>query len=228
MLAGGGAWFLADRPPTYESQVGEMRRLVLADGSVLTLNTDSAVVVRMAKDRRRIALKRGEASFEVAHDASRPFLVTAGDLTVRAVGTAFDVRLRGGRVDVAVTEGVVELSNAGGRAGPPRRLAHGAAAEARDGVVAVSPMPRQVAEQRLAWRDGLLIFQGESLAAAAAEFQRYDGRKVVVVGDALAKRPVFGVFRTNNLDGFAEAAATLGARVEHRDGAVHLVQTTAH
>uniref|UniRef100_UPI0019545503 FecR domain-containing protein n=2 Tax=Pseudomonadota TaxID=1224 RepID=UPI0019545503 len=57
VLAGGGAWFLADRPPTYESQVGEMRRLVLADGSVLTLNTDSAVVVRMAKDRRRIALK---------------------------------------------------------------------------------------------------------------------------------------------------------------------------
>ena len=115
---GGDAWrdargsrfinsrYLAGREST---QVGEVRRLTLDDGSALALNTSSVLQVKFAADERRIVLRQGEASFQVAHDEDRPFVVQAGDVSVRAVGTAFSVRMRQQELEVVVTEGVVEV-----------------------------------------------------------------------------------------------------------------------
>lgn len=95
--------------PTAETAVGAFQRLELADGSVVQLNTDSAVRVRFADDARRVELLRGEAYFSVAKDPTRPFTVNAGPVAVRAVGTAFNVRLRPEAVEVLVTKGKVAV-----------------------------------------------------------------------------------------------------------------------
>ena len=92
-----GGWML-DQRPTYRTALGEQRLVTLADGSRLRLNTDSAVRVRLGSGLRRVELLRGEAFFEVAHDAARPFIVSADGARVRAVGTKFDVRREGGCV----------------------------------------------------------------------------------------------------------------------------------
>jgi len=226
-LVGGGAYSWTQQPDRYVSQVGEMRRLVLEDGSVLTLNTNSEATVRFTRAGRDVVLKRGEANFEVAHDTSRPFVVHADKVSVRAVGTAFDVRLDRARVDVAVTEGVVEVAGRKSGAAPlVRRVARGGALTAAKDGSDLKPASAEAADRRMAWREGLLIFQGESLGAAAAEFDRYNQRKIVIEGQTLAQRPIFGVFRTTNVEAFAQAATTLGARVEVKDDAIHLVQTT--
>jgi transmembrane sensor len=226
-LVGGGAYVWTQQPDRYVSQVGEMRRLVLEDGSVLTLNTDSEATVRFTRAGRDVVLKRGEANFEVAHDTARPFVVHADKVSVRAVGTAFDVRLDRRQVDVAVTEGVVEVAGRKPGAAPVvQRVARGGALTAAKDGSELRSASAEAADRRMAWREGLLIFQGESLGAAAAEFDRYNQRKIVIEGQGLAQRPIFGVFRTTNVEAFAQAATTLGARVEVKDDAIHLVQTT--
>src|SRR5579883_1020184 len=91
---------------THATAVGQQRDFTLADGSVVTLNTNTIVEVDLGRSARHLQLRQGEAHFQVAHDRSRPFLVQAGDALLRAVGTEFAVRLRGDqRVDVVVIEG---------------------------------------------------------------------------------------------------------------------------
>lgn len=114
---------------TLATQVGGVERLTLPDGSTITLNTDSAVAVQVDRATRRVALQRGEAHFTVAKDRSRPFIVSANGVDVRAVGTAFSVRLRAEVVDVLVTEGKVSVAPpeaAGGAAGAVAATAGGA------------------------------------------------------------------------------------------------------
>lgn len=127
--AGIGVVMLSEpRKETYRTALGELRRIRLEDGSVMALNSQTAVEVMMGRDFRRLNLIEGEAWFQVAKDASRPFTVEGDGSSVRAVGTAFSVRRRpGGGADVVVTEGVVELRGREGLASPVR-LAAGARA----------------------------------------------------------------------------------------------------
>ena len=97
---------------TYITAIGEQRRITLADNSIVQLNTNSAVVVSYTDSERGIQLQKGEAHFTVSHNPHRPFLVRAGNGLVRAVGTAFSVRLYERSVDVIVTEGRVALNKA--------------------------------------------------------------------------------------------------------------------
>ncbi|WP_395445607.1 FecR family protein [Caulobacter sp. UC70_42] len=94
----------------YTTAKGENRAIALADGSHIDLNTDSHLSVRLEKDARRVTVHEGQALFDVAHDAARPFLITAGDETVRVLGTKFDVRRRDGQLTVTVLRGLVEVS----------------------------------------------------------------------------------------------------------------------
>src|SRR5581483_7239884 len=105
-----GAWVLMRVPTSFETEVGEQRSVVLQDGSVVTLNTSSHIDVDLRKDRRVIRLSRGEALFQVARDATRPFDVVAGPVTVQAVGTEFNVDRRDARTTVTVVEGQVRVS----------------------------------------------------------------------------------------------------------------------
>ncbi|WP_293679407.1 FecR domain-containing protein, partial [uncultured Phenylobacterium sp.] len=98
------------QPQAYETDVGAQQIVRLNDGSTLRLNTASRVEIRFSRDERRITLQRGEGFFEVAHDASRPFIVVAGETRVRAIGTKFDVRRVGGATQVILAEGRVQVT----------------------------------------------------------------------------------------------------------------------
>ena len=124
-LAAFGWWQVGRPPPSaqiYATSTGGYERVVLADGSVVELNANTEVRVELLPNARRVALMQGEAHFTVTHDTSRPFIVSAHGVAVRAVGTAFNVRLAASSVEVLVTEGKVSVSDVGPAlvAGPSR------------------------------------------------------------------------------------------------------------
>ena len=239
VIGGGLSWMIwRQGQGRYASGIGEVRRIALEDGSTVLLNTASEVTVRFTRQQRDIRLVRGEALFEVAHDKSRPFIVQANDTAVRAVGTAFAVRLEAAQVDVTVTEGVVEVADSRAVAGlgaatsasPPgvkRVAAHERLIIARARAPDVKPIAPADAERQLAWREGLVSFDGESLQTAVAEINRHNRRQIVVDDPALGAMPIVGVFRATDLDGFsAAAAAALKARAI-RDGDLIRLQPPA-
>jgi transmembrane sensor len=209
------------------TQVGEVRRLTLEDGSALALNTASVLQVKFDSDERRIVLRQGEASFQVSHDAQRPFVVQAGNVFVRAVGTAFSVRMRQDDVDVIVTEGVVEVVR---NAGKSSQIQAERVARNQEVVVATSAKPITVAalsepevERRLSWQDGRLVFQGEALARAVEEVNRYSPLPVVIDDPELGRKSFVGVFRVGDTRAFAQAAAAaFDAEVREENGTLHL------
>lgn len=207
----------------YGTALGEIRRVPMADGSVAAINTSSELKVDMQPRLRAVKLERGEAWFAVAKDAHRPFVVQSGPVRVRAVGTAFSVRKREGGSDVLVTEGVVEVWTEDGKT-PPRRVFAGERVFADNGAgVLIPPEADADLARRLAWRDGQIVLDGQTLTEAAAEFNRYNDRKIEVADARLADERFVGWFRTNDPEGFAEAAAaTFNGKVVLRDGAIVL------
>jgi transmembrane sensor len=208
----------------YGTAVGEIRRVPLSDGSMAAINTDTVLDVTMRPRLRQVKLDRGEAWFQVAKDAQRPFVVESGPVRVRAVGTAFSVRRREGGCEVLVTEGVVEAwSQDVGAA--PRRVRAGERIFVSDEVGPASPATAPIDITRnLAWREGQIVLDGEDFAAAAAEFNRYNERKIVIADGAMADEKLVGWFRTNEPESFARAAASsFGGKVTVR-GEVILVE----
>lgn len=220
-----GTWWYRRRSDTYVSRVGEVRRVALSDGSHMVLNTDTEATVDFDSARREIRLRAGEGLFQVAKDPGRPFIVRTGAVSVRAVGTVFSVRSVDNRVDVTVTEGVVELKDESG-SGPSitrRVTANEHATVLETSQVDVQRIPQTQVDRGLAWRDGMVDFDGESLGHAVEEINRHNHRHIVIDDPALAARPVVGAFRANDPDGFAQTVAVaMGIeRVEH-DDAIHL------
>lgn len=223
-MAGGGAAMaaglgalavLAPETAHYGAQLGEVRRVPLEDGSIAAINTDSALEVVMRPRLRQVRLKHGEAWFQVAKDRARPFVVAAGDVRVRAVGTAFSVRRLADGAEIQVTEGTVEAWSMGDDA---HRILVTAGSKT---LVRDSGGPGRVVQasaaidRSLAWRSGQIILDGETLGEAATEFNRYNARKIVVPDADLAREPLVGRFRVNEPEAFARAAATtIGAKVE--------------
>lgn len=178
-LAPGIAGLAAD----HATAVGETGLVMLDDGSTLHLNTRTAVDVDYGPRKRRLTLHRGEVWLAVVPDAGRPFEVTAGEVTLRVLGTAFNVRAAGGAVSVAVAEGRVALEHPGGVMAAPLTLEAGEGARYADGRVAPAVVdPGAVA----GWRDGRLVFTDHSLAEVVAEIDRYRRGVTVVAGDGLA------------------------------------------
>lgn len=194
----------------FETPVGGLSRIVLEDGSVMDLNTDSDVRVRMRDGQRQIRLVRGEGRFQVAHDVSRPFTVEAAGTAVRAVGTQFTVRLRGTeQVDVLVSEGKVAVASAGARNSPATpQLGAGDAAVVVDDQVSVTRVEPQLLARRMAWTAGRLEFRGESLGEAIAEFNRYNRRQIRLASAELASLRVGGNFAATDPESFAGALAS--------------------
>lgn len=201
----------------YETRVGGFSRIVLEDGSVVDLNTNSEVRVRLDGSRREVRLLRGEGRFQVAHDATRPFIVSAAGADVRAVGTAFSVRLReSAQVDVLVSEGEVAIASKHVPSSPP--LHAGEAAVVLHDRVSVSRVEPQVLASRLAWTAGRLEFRGETLAFAVAEINRYNRRQIALADAKLAELRVGGSFNATDPESFAAAlASTFGLRVVARE-----------
>lgn len=226
------------------SAVGEQRVLTLEDGSRVYLNTDTHAVVQFDEDARRVELDRGEALFEVAKRPDWPFIVTAGDKQIRALGTEFVVRRDAGNVAVTLVEGVVAVSDlSSGDAGKALerrsmradRSAAVAAAGARNSnasgsteVFMLSPGERLTfieagsptidhppLEKVTAWQRGQIALDSTPLAQAAEEMNRYSRIRLVIEDPEAAAIPVSGMFRAGDQEAFARAVArTYGFHVQ--------------
>lgn len=207
-LAGDHGGAAASDEPVFTTAVGERSTFRLADNSVVTLSTDSAVRVNHWGRERRLTLLKGQAYFQVAKDKTRPFIVTAGDKSVTAVGTAFDVRLEPGKLSVTLVEGRVRIAGASPKG--PRRVEMSAGSR----FVAADPADWTIASvdtaKESAWLQGRLVFDGEPLSAVVAEMNRFSDRKLDVTDPALAATRVSGVFKTGQVDAFVAALRTYG------------------
>src|SRR5580692_563816 len=199
--------------------VGQHRNVVLADGSIVSLNTNTIVETNFGRHSREIYLRKGEAHFGVASDRSRPFLVHAGDAVVQAIGTEFEVRVRADQhVDVLVTEGRVEVRpdapapapHALDARGEPtavvtvRAVSAGQALSTATTNYPVTPVSREQLSSDLAWREGAVVFDSEPLSEAIAEIQRYTDARIIISDPGIASLPVGGRFKTDDLQGFLD------------------------
>ena len=226
VLGLGVLWWSLGATGDYVTQPGEQQVATLGDGSRIALNTDTRVDVQFDADRRRITLDRGEAMFEVAHDADRPFVVIAGDTRVEALGTVFIVRRTPEEVVVTLIQGEVAVTRDDGETSeasatpmllqPGERLTEPLAGPARIDTASM--------EAATAWRRGQTIFRDTPLGAAVTELNRYGGPQVVIEDPRVAALPISGVFTTNAPD-FAEAVADLhGLEVEREGDSLHLTR----
>jgi transmembrane sensor len=219
--------FIAYRGPgAFSTAQGEIRLVPLLDGSAVTLNTESKLAVKYSKAERHVELIAGEALFNVAKDRSRPFIVHAGSLRVRAVGTSFSVRrMSGDDVKVLVREGVVEVTKWQGDQAATFRVSAASefVAKSRDAGRAVAMPPAQV-DRELAWQQGMISLDGRTLREAAEEFARYSPMRILVEDPAIADRTVTGLFSANNPVGFARAvASSMGLNVSIESDTIRLI-----
>lgn len=223
VVAGAGGW-LAMRPPTYETQVGEQRSVRLEDGSLLALNTGTKVVVRYSKGRRDLELVRGEAQFDVARNPDRPFIVTAEGQQVRALGTSFVVRDEGATVSVTLLEGKVTVAPAARAAAPARTVALSPGQRLTIGSATPAKVDRPALQAVTAWRSGEILLDDTPLAAAIAEMNRYSDKPLEIEGDAADLR-VTGIFRSGESQAFARTlAAQYGLVVVEQPDRILLAQ----
>ena len=211
---------LLGQETSYGARIGEQKLVVLEDGTRVRLNTDSQIRVRLTKTERHVELARGEAFFEVAHDAARPFRVEAGAARVQALGTRFDVWRKTNEVRVALVQGRVEVRDGVNGAAAVLHPDQQITVTARGLTAPQAADPAQVE----IWTTGRMMFHATPLNAAIAEVNRYSRHKISLDAPRLAQQPVSGVFDIGDTEGFAGAvSALLGVKVEHDDADVRLV-----
>jgi transmembrane sensor len=191
-------------PLRYATTIGERSTVDLADGSVMVLNTASTAEVVYSRDERAIRLLQGQALFTVAHGQPLPFRVYAGDRIITAVGTVFDVRLDGQRVQVAMLEGTVHIDAPSSQARPQASGESLSAGETFT-VGPAEPVRVKVAnvERVSSWRSGLLTFEDTRLADAIAEINRYTARPLQLADEQIGNYRVSGTFRVGDPERFA-------------------------
>jgi transmembrane sensor len=214
----------------YSTEVGEQRLATLPDGSTIELNTDTQIEVDYDRKRRKIRLLRGQAHFDVAHNPNRPFVVYAGTGRVRAVGTAFSVRLRGTDIEVTVTEGRVALESvekAGTSSGsndvqfpePAAELAvlqAGQSTTFNHEVDVIRSIEEAEMARKLSWRDGMLVFSGESLEYVVEEVSRYTPISIEFTDPELRDLRIGGYFKVGEIEALFEVLeSNFGVQVSH-------------
>ncbi|ATY31005.1 hypothetical protein CVN68_02555 [Sphingomonas psychrotolerans] len=204
--------------PSVSTAVGQRKRMTLSDASSVSLDTDSEIAVRMDPNARNVMLRRGRAYFKVTKDSHRPFIVSAGDKRIRAVGTAFEVRIDKGEVIVTVTEGTVEVTERNSRRAIPNSARIGAGTQLvtlphNDWAI------RQVdAAQSTTWLTGRLSFVDEPLARAMDEMNRYSRQKLAFRDGRTPDERILGVFRAGDTLALAQAIEL--------NGFAHIVEVT--
>lgn len=202
--AAGTVWyFVPEHGQYYRTPVGGRSTVPLADGSKITLNTDSRIQVELGPTLRRVKLDQGEAYFDVSKDAARPFVVDVADERITAVGTQFSVRRDNDDIRVIVTEGRVWIERRGEaiKAGKTELTAGSEARTSKTAVLIAQPPAAQV-EQLLSWRNGYLVFRDTALADAVADFNRYSVRKIIIQDPAIAGIRIGGNFRSDDAEAF--------------------------
>jgi len=230
VMVAAGAWYAYERTAWHEyaTDFGGFERIVLDDGSVVQLNTNSVLRVQLTEELRQIELERGEALFKVVHDANRPFDVRAGSTIVRAVGTEFSVRVRepseakSGQknVEVLVREGRVAID-------PPKKplertaalpasvstLSAGESVTITANRFRVAKVAVEEVSRKLSWTEGRLWFEGASLKDVVAEFNRYNRRQMVIADPTIEDMKIGGGFEATDPESFVAALeSALGVR----------------
>ena len=200
---------------TASTHVGERKTIELADGSLVTLNTSTQIKVVYAQHERRIFLLKGEGLFDVAPDKERPFYVVAGATAVRAVGTIFNIELTNERMELTVTEGVVELNKpalvlaVASESGVTKeketylnntRVEAGFIAVVENAVESVSPIDAGAIEKKLAWQNGVVVFEGETLEQVVAEISRYTTKTFFISDDGTRQIRIGGYFEVGDVE----------------------------
>jgi transmembrane sensor len=215
VFAAGATVLLAPVSHDYSTPVGGHKIITLADGTSIELNTNTAVRVTFGRHARKVVLEKGEAYFQVHHNPARPFVVRASGHRITDIGTKFLVRKAMDRLEVAVSEGRVALS---GRAGAkPALLKAGDVALATTDTVSVTHQSAQALARALGWRHGVVVFDDTTLADAAAEFNRYNAKKIVIADPAVAWLSLSGRFPTKDVEGFTDIAVhVFGLKIARR------------
>ena len=212
-----------EAPTYYATTVGQRSGITLEDGSVITLNTDSRVHVDYSGEQRLITLLKGQALFEVAKDPSRPFIVTAGDQRVVALGTTFDVRLNETAVEVILVEGKVEIEEvpASGwkKPAPLVQLASGERLVATS-KASLPEVTKIDTSKATSWREGYVTFENTPLTEAIAEMNRYSTVRIVPEGDGISNLHITGLFRAGQQARFTEALQVYFPIEAQREGNV--------
>ena len=210
------------------TRTAEIRRVALADGSLVTVGPQSHMRVRLAPFSRQAEVSDGEVFFQVAHDPRRPFTVRAGDAVIRVTGTQFDVRATAGAVRVSVLSGRVEVRRRSFwslvRPGPPQRvLAAGQTSELARGAAAFS-VERSTAGATGAWRNGRLYYVEAPLGDVLADLQRYTPTPLRLADGRVAQMRLTMSFETDHLQAFLDDLPAILPVQETRtaDGAVVL------
>ncbi|PVM82087.1 FecR family protein [Caulobacter endophyticus] len=214
--------WLAVQPKTYQTEVGGRLTAHLDDGSTVLLNTDTELKVRFTGGERRLTLVKGQAFFDVAHDAARPFLVRAGPMQVRAIGTRFDVRHDGPDAIVALAQGRVKVSQQDAQHAS-WTLTPGQALALAPGATAAHPVAVDVATLS-GWTNGVITFHNVALSQAVAEMNRYEQTKITLGAGVPRDARISGVFAPGGEEEFV-AAVTMSFDLQtHRkpDGGMEL------
>jgi transmembrane sensor len=183
----------------YETGFGEQRRIALADGSLILLDTSTSVQVSMSRRKRSVELLHGRAHFEVAKDETRPFAVDTGDRRIIAVGTVFDVDRETGLISVLLTRGKVLVEN---NTDDSRMLLPGERLAFEHGQVIAD---RPDLEVVTSWQSGRAVFKRRPLKDVLAEFNRYSRQKLELTDPQMGDIPISGNYQTGNNEEFAAA-----------------------
>ncbi len=222
VLVGCGATYWAIRPSAddYATRIGQQSVIALDDGSKVTLDTDTRIVVRFDKDGRNVVIEHGQAYFTVAHDTSRPFRVEAGGTGILATGTQFGVRRDGPAVDVTLVEGSVRVALPGARSETMRSGQQLVARPDRATVVRGVDV-----DAATAWRHGRLVLDGWTLQQALVEVNRYSVHPVRLDDARFANSRLSGTFDVGDIDSFIAATTALLPLTAARqtDGSIRLV-----
>lgn len=198
-----GLNLMGGRPQTvdYTTARGQRESVMLADGSKLTLNTATQLRTEVTAQARQVWLENGEAFFDIAHDATRPFVVHAGKQTVTVLGTKFSLLREGEKLRVAVLEGRVQVQAE--QTGRATVLTRDDTALADAGNLLVTKLSPQQLSANLSWLQGKLVLSDVSLAEAARQFNRYGSKQLVIKDEAAAHIVIGGVFEASNVEAFA-------------------------
>jgi transmembrane sensor len=207
MMAFASIWFavqIAQHSPIvaleqtnpYVTEKGKQRLVELEDGSVVHLNTDSEIQLNYTAEQRSITLLKGEAHFDVFHDATRPFVVTVGDRDVTAVGTAFAIEKDPQqKIQVLVTEGKVSVDSEIYLDAGANAIFDGSQAPS------VNVLPPEQIQKVLAWQQGMLVFQGERIEDVITEIMRYSEVTFEIMDEATKAKRVAGYFKIGDVNG---------------------------
>jgi transmembrane sensor len=213
-----------------QTALGETRRIVLSDGTAVTLNSETELTYKFSDDKRRVQLIAGEAYFQIAKDSKRPFTVNAQEIDVKAIGTAFNVVSSPTEVKVLLMEGRIGIDLGNGfKEDAARTAADVIPGElitislAQDTVEKSRPKQPDIA---LAWRQGLIYIDNLELIQALEEFNRYTPRKVKLADASLESSRISGVFRIGDTDAFTSALeAYFGLKSSAQSNSILLEKT---